>query len=231
MEVLREAGGAIETGGCEEGLLTDVRDLIWQFAIGDPVEPLPEEAELETYLARRTLALARTCLDESSMWERDALDPWACLRAAVLSPSVLIGLPAVVGSGDADLFSRLASRLAAPADRTVSQPCARAGRSCLRSIRARIVYMETKPLAEVRQDLSKIVEAAVSSHERFDITRNGKRAAVLMSADDYDSLLETLDVLADAELVRDVRRGLREAETGEVATHDEVLADLERRRS
>jgi hypothetical protein len=82
MEVLREAGGAIETGGCEEGLLTDVRDLIWQFAIRDPVEPLPEEAELETYLARRTLALARTCLDDSSVWERDALDPWACLRAA-----------------------------------------------------------------------------------------------------------------------------------------------------
>ncbi len=90
--------------------------------------------------------------------------------------------------------------------------------------------METKPLAEVRQDLSKIVEAAVTSHERFDITRNGKRAAVLLSADDYDSLLETLDILADADLVRDLQRGLREAEAGEVSTHDEVVADLELRR-
>jgi antitoxin YefM len=92
------------------------------------------------------------------------------------------------------------------------------------------MYMETKPLAEVRQDLSKIVEAAVSSHERFDITRNGKRAAVLLSADDYDSLLETLDVLADAPLVQDVQRGLRDAEAGEVSTHEEVVVDLELRR-
>ncbi len=91
--------------------------------------------------------------------------------------------------------------------------------------------METKPLAEVRQDLSKIVEAAVSSHERFDITRNGKRAAVLLGADDYDSLMETLDILADADLVRDLQRGLQEAEAGEVSTHDEVVADLERRGS
>jgi prevent-host-death family protein len=92
------------------------------------------------------------------------------------------------------------------------------------------MYMETKPLAEVRQELSKIVEAAVSSHERFDITRNGKRAAVLLSANDYDSLLETLDILADADLVRDLRQGLQEAEAGDVSTHDEVVADLELRR-
>ncbi|MDQ3663290.1 MAG: type II toxin-antitoxin system Phd/YefM family antitoxin [Actinomycetota bacterium] len=58
--------------------------------------------------------------------------------------------------------------------------------------------METKPLAEVRQELSKFVDEVVTTHARFDITRNGKRAAVLVSADDYDSLLETLDVLSDA---------------------------------
>jgi antitoxin YefM len=93
------------------------------------------------------------------------------------------------------------------------------------------MYMETKPLAEVRQDLSKIVEAAVSSHERFDITRNGKRAAVLLSADDYDSLVETLDILADADIVREVQTALREAGSGEMVTHAEVVADLERRRT
>ena len=81
-------------------------------------------------------------------------------------------------------------------------------------------------MAEVRQDLSKIVDTAVTSHERFDITRNGKRAAVLLSADDYDSLIETLDILADAELVREIRAGLQEAEAGELSTHEEVVADV-----
>lgn len=86
--------------------------------------------------------------------------------------------------------------------------------------------METKPLAEIRQHLSKFVDAAVRTHARFDITRNGTRAAVLMSADDYDSLVETLDVLSDADLVRDIRDGLRDAEAGRVFTHEELVAEL-----
>lgn len=89
--------------------------------------------------------------------------------------------------------------------------------------------METKPLAEVRQDLSRFVDEAVTTHARIDITRNGKRAAVLMSADDYDSMVETLDVLGDAALVRDIQDGLRDAEAGRTHSHDEVVADLRAR--
>ena len=91
--------------------------------------------------------------------------------------------------------------------------------------------METKPLAEVRQDLSRFVEEAVTTHARFDITRNGKRAAVLLAADDYDSLIETLDVLSDPELVRDIQRGLAEAEAGETVSHEQVVADYAARRA
>lgn len=86
--------------------------------------------------------------------------------------------------------------------------------------------MDTKPLAEIRQHLSKFVDDAVKTHARFDITRNGTRAAVLMSADDFDSLMETLDVLSDADLVRDIQDGLRDAEAGQVFSHDEVVAEL-----
>lgn len=86
--------------------------------------------------------------------------------------------------------------------------------------------METKPLAEMRQDLSRFIDDAVTTHARFDITRNGKRAAVLLSADDYDSLLETLDVLADADLVRDIQDALAAADRGEVFSHEQVVADL-----
>lgn len=91
--------------------------------------------------------------------------------------------------------------------------------------------METKPLAEVRQDLSKFIDDAVTTHARFDITRNGKRAAVLLSADDYDSLLETLDVLSDADLVRDIGEVLAEADSGEVFSHEQVVAELAARQA
>ncbi|MFT4011340.1 MAG: type II toxin-antitoxin system Phd/YefM family antitoxin [Nocardioidaceae bacterium] len=89
--------------------------------------------------------------------------------------------------------------------------------------------METRPLAEVRQDLSKFVDEAVTTHARFDITRNGKRAAVLLAADDFDTLLETLDVLSDEALVRQVHESLREADQATPAA--EAYAEFKARRS
>jgi prevent-host-death family protein len=88
--------------------------------------------------------------------------------------------------------------------------------------------METRPLAEVRQDLSKFVDEAVRTHARFDITRNGKRAAVLLSADDYDSVMETLDVLSDVDLVRQVQESL--ASDAPDIPGEQVYAEFEARR-
>lgn len=65
--------------------------------------------------------------------------------------------------------------------------------------------MTTLPLAEVRAQLSKLVESAIDTHERINITRNGRPAAVLLSAEDYDSLIETLDVLGDPDAMADIR--------------------------
>ena len=36
------------------------------------------------------------------------------------------------------------------------------------------------------------------------MTKNGRRAVVLLGADDYDTLLETLDILADVDLVSQI---------------------------
>jgi prevent-host-death family protein len=88
--------------------------------------------------------------------------------------------------------------------------------------------METRPLAEVRRDLSKFVDEVVRTHQRFDITRNGKRAAVLLSADDYDAFMETLEVLSDAELVRQVQESLTSDEAD--IPGEQVYAEFEARR-
>lgn len=90
--------------------------------------------------------------------------------------------------------------------------------------------MTTLPLAEARANLSKLVESAVTTHERFDVTRNGERVAVLLSSDDYDSLLETLDILSNPEEVEAIRRADAEFETGETSTLEEVQAALAARR-
>ncbi|MEI2670497.1 MAG: type II toxin-antitoxin system Phd/YefM family antitoxin [Nocardioidaceae bacterium] len=65
--------------------------------------------------------------------------------------------------------------------------------------------MTTLPIADVRANLSKLVDEAERTHQRVEVTKNGRRAAVLMSADDYDSLMETLDILGDAATMTDLR--------------------------
>lgn len=52
--------------------------------------------------------------------------------------------------------------------------------------------MKTTSLADVRSQLSKYVDDVVTTHERVTITKNGKPAAVLISAEDLESLEETL---------------------------------------
>ncbi len=91
---------------------------------------------------------------------------------------------------------------------------------------ARILYMLTLPLAEVRANLSKLVDEAVRTHERIEVTRQGRRAAVILSADDFDSIMETLAILSDQELVREVRAAEAEAENGQIYTRDEVSKEM-----
>lgn len=86
--------------------------------------------------------------------------------------------------------------------------------------------METVPLAEARANLSKLVDEAVRTHERVEVTKNGRRAAVILGADDYDSLMETLDILGDAEAMAAIRESEADIAAGRVYSLDEVAAEL-----
>jgi len=83
--------------------------------------------------------------------------------------------------------------------------------------------MTTLPVAEARAKLSKLVEDAASTHERFEITRNGQRVAVLLGAEDYDALRETIAVLADSELLRDHLEGMNALHRGDGMAQDELV--------
>ena len=86
--------------------------------------------------------------------------------------------------------------------------------------------MTTLPLAEVRANLSKLVDEAMRTHQRIEVTRQGRRAAVILSAEDYDSIMETLAILSDADLMRDVRAA---EEDDKVFTLEEVTEEMRAR--
>jgi antitoxin YefM len=62
-----------------------------------------------------------------------------------------------------------------------------------------------EPLRAVRDHLSEIVDRVEREHDRVMITRNGREAAVLLSAADLAELEETLSVLSDPQALADIR--------------------------
>ena len=84
----------------------------------------------------------------------------------------------------------------------------------------------TVPLAEARANLSQLVDDAMRTHERVEITRNGRRAGVLLSAEDYDSIMETLDILSDSEAMADLREADAAIARGEIYTLEQVAYEM-----
>jgi prevent-host-death family protein len=78
------------------------------------------------------------------------------------------------------------------------------------------MYMTTIPVADARANLSKLIDEASTTHERFEITRNGRRAAVLIGADDFDAMSETIAVLSDPDLLSSHEEGRKAFLDGDV---------------
>ena len=81
---------------------------------------------------------------------------------------------------------------------------------------------EQLPLAEVKNRLSEVVEQVESQHARVTITKHGRPAAVVISADDLDSLEETLRVLSDPDLLAQVRASRAERELAVTMSREDV---------
>lgn len=88
------------------------------------------------------------------------------------------------------------------------------------------------PISDVKARLPELVTGVEERDDHVIVTRNGKPAAMLVSYAEYESLKETLDVLSDPQLMRQIRHGLAEIAAGKKAlTFEEVFGEpLEPRR-
>ena len=86
--------------------------------------------------------------------------------------------------------------------------------------------MTTLSVAAARGSFSKIVESAETTHERFEVTRNGSRVAVILGADDYDAMVETLEILSDQHTMDQIRQGLAEIAAGDTFSAAEVQSAM-----
>jgi prevent-host-death family protein len=68
---------------------------------------------------------------------------------------------------------------------------------------------KTLPISEVKARLPELVTGVQEREEEIVVTRKGKPAAVLVNYGEYERLRETIDILSDADLMKQIRRSRR----------------------
>ena len=84
------------------------------------------------------------------------------------------------------------------------------------------VMTETLPLSVVKARLSELVDRVEGEHDRVVATRNGRPAAGPVSAEDLESLEETLAVLSDPDMMGRIREGERAADEADIVPLEEL---------
>ena len=80
------------------------------------------------------------------------------------------------------------------------------------------------PVTKVKRQLLDIVKEMEQDDSTIAVTKNGEPVSVLMSVARYESLLETIEILADPKIVKALAASKRDFERGRVLTHDQVWA-------
>lgn len=88
--------------------------------------------------------------------------------------------------------------------------------------------ISTVSLKKLRPELPHVIDRVDRKLDRFVITKRGKPVAVLLGADDYESLMETLDILADPKAMAGLRRGEAELRKGKTRSWQDVKRSLAR---
>lgn len=83
-------------------------------------------------------------------------------------------------------------------------------------------FDQIMPITEVKRRLLELLKQLQETSGTIAITKNGVPAGVLMSMDDYDSLLETIEILTNPDTLEALRASARDLRAGRVASHREV---------
>jgi prevent-host-death family protein len=85
---------------------------------------------------------------------------------------------------------------------------------------------EVLTMVDARRELTKLSTRLEASPATVVVTRRGKPVLAIMTWEDYEAILETLELLGDEEAVVQLRRSIREVKEGEAVPWDEAKARL-----
>jgi len=86
--------------------------------------------------------------------------------------------------------------------------------------------IQTLSITKAREELTTLVNKAKTKLDEFVITVNGAPAAVLISAEEYESWKETNEIMADPLLMRAIEQGEKDIENGKMYDWEEIKKEF-----
>lgn len=86
--------------------------------------------------------------------------------------------------------------------------------------------MQTLPISKVKDKLNEYVDVVSTTHEHVVITKNGEPAAVLVGADEWESLNETLFWMSRPGILEDIAQAREDLANGNTFTEEQIRAEF-----
>ena len=84
------------------------------------------------------------------------------------------------------------------------------------------------PITEARHEITSLPERFAKNPGAIAVTRRGKPVLAIMPWDLYESILETLEILGDQDLMSALRQGIKDIEEGKTYSMDEIGLEISR---
>ncbi len=91
--------------------------------------------------------------------------------------------------------------------------------------------MSIIPLSEAKSRLSELADEVSRTHERVNVTRNGREHVVIIASEDLESLEATIELLSDSAALRRIAQAEEELAGGHEVSEAEMTRLMEARRA
>ena len=81
----------------------------------------------------------------------------------------------------------------------------------------------TISIRELRPKLSNVINDIHKKFDRYVVTKHGKPEVMMMSVEDYESMIETFEIRSDKELMKSIAKAKKELKQGKGIPYEQAI--------
>ncbi len=83
-------------------------------------------------------------------------------------------------------------------------------------------------LKELRPKLPAIIKDIDTKLDRYIVTKRGKPISIMLNIDDYEGLLETIEILSNKNIVKRIKKAKKEIKEGKTISLEKLRCKIEK---